>query len=291
MFENIVQKDIMCPRCGHTLNSLWHAGFCGPERHPTDAIIDKTNVLADVGAGEILGIDLSHWQGDNFPWEKAKAAGVRFAYIKITQGVSYVDPTAKRNFEKAKDLDIAAGFYHYFEVDKDGASQMGFMLKAIGSMVPDLPLCCDAEDPAAKSVPKKTITDRLYKFAKAGQGFAGWPEIWEYTRKSWWDTYVNYDYPWHKLGLWNAYWGNNAMPIPKPWMKEDTTWIIHQYGIGKIGGVNVDHNRWNPKVPFIGDDEEPGEPGEPGVGGEIYGTGVLNIGDKKVGFEIKGIEK
>lgn len=60
----------------------------------------------------IQGIDVSQWQGD-INWRAARAAGVRFAYIKATEGGDYVDPNFRRNWDEAKAAGIARGAYHF----------------------------------------------------------------------------------------------------------------------------------------------------------------------------------
>ena len=39
----------------------------------------------------IPGIDVSHYQG-SIDWAKVKAAGIRFVYVKASQGADFTDP-------------------------------------------------------------------------------------------------------------------------------------------------------------------------------------------------------
>lgn len=59
----------------------------------------------------IQGIDVSYWQGD-VDWQKVKDAGVRFAYIKATEGGDRLDPKFRDNWHGAKEAGIARGAYH-----------------------------------------------------------------------------------------------------------------------------------------------------------------------------------
>ena len=58
----------------------------------------------------IPGIDVSHYQG-TIDWAKVKASGVQFAYIKATQGASFVDPKLAENVEGAASVEIPIGLY------------------------------------------------------------------------------------------------------------------------------------------------------------------------------------
>ncbi len=49
----------------------------------------------------IQGIDVSYWQGD-IDWNQARAAGVRFAYIKATEGGDHLDPKFLDNWYAAE---------------------------------------------------------------------------------------------------------------------------------------------------------------------------------------------
>jgi len=60
----------------------------------------------------IQGIDVSYWQGA-INWEAVRAAGVRFAFIKATEGGDHLDPKFLDNWYAAKRADIARGAYHF----------------------------------------------------------------------------------------------------------------------------------------------------------------------------------
>jgi len=58
------------------------------------------------------GIDISHYNGDiNFA--KVKAAGIQAAYIKATEGTTYVDNYLEINYKGAKNAGLKTGFYHF----------------------------------------------------------------------------------------------------------------------------------------------------------------------------------
>ena len=65
----------------------------------------------------LIGIDVSKWQGD-IDFEKVKAAGVEFVFIKLggENGLDkeyYIDPKFERNIEGFKKVNIPVGVYYY----------------------------------------------------------------------------------------------------------------------------------------------------------------------------------
>ena len=68
--------------------------------------------------GRVLGCDVSHHQGD-IDWRKLRAAGVRFAIIKATEGTKYVDPRLVRNWIGALRAGIIPGAYHLVHLTRD----------------------------------------------------------------------------------------------------------------------------------------------------------------------------
>ena len=61
------------------------------------------------------GIDVSHYQG-TINWTAVKNAGYQFAFMKATQGTTYVDPTFATNRANATAAGIPVGFYDFCEV-------------------------------------------------------------------------------------------------------------------------------------------------------------------------------
>ena len=60
----------------------------------------------------IHGIDVSKFQGD-IDWSKVADSGVKFAWIKATEGGDRVDTRFQANWEGAKAAGIAHGAYHF----------------------------------------------------------------------------------------------------------------------------------------------------------------------------------
>lgn len=60
----------------------------------------------------IHGIDVSKYQGD-VDWNAVASAGVKFAYIKATEGGDHLDAKFQANWEGAKAVGIPRGAYHF----------------------------------------------------------------------------------------------------------------------------------------------------------------------------------
>ena len=55
--------------------------------------------------GSVIGVDVSSYQGD-IDWEILSSQDISFAFIKATEGSSYVDPYFENNWENAADTDL-----------------------------------------------------------------------------------------------------------------------------------------------------------------------------------------
>ena len=173
-----------------------------------------------------LGCDVSHWQGA-MDWPKAKAAGIGFAFIKASQGVSFLDPAHDDNSGGLEAVGLPYGEYHFYEPLMAAEAQARWFLKNHRGQW----ACLDVE----KSGP---ITSAQY-----AAGVRTWlltveaatgKKPFVYTRKSFWDPYVHADI--RDNPLWVAHYGATAPAIPYAW----TDWKIWQFtskGDGKKYGA------------------------------------------------------
>ena len=71
------------------------------------------------GLDGVLGVDVSHHNG-NADWKKAKAGGVEFAFIKLTQGDTFYSGNQSgyninKQITDAINNDVLVGYYHFVE--------------------------------------------------------------------------------------------------------------------------------------------------------------------------------
>ena len=71
----------------------------------------------------VYGIDIHH--KDKPDWKALAKAGVQFAYIKLSEGCSWVDPKGVDNIKAAQDAGLLVGAYHYFLPDGKPLAQFG----------------------------------------------------------------------------------------------------------------------------------------------------------------------
>lgn len=94
----------------------------------------------------IRGIDVSHHQGP-IDWPRVVAApGLRFAWIKATEGGDWTDPRFAENWSGARRTGLAVGAYHYFTSCRSGADQAAHFLATVPVLPDALPPAIDLED-------------------------------------------------------------------------------------------------------------------------------------------------
>ena len=104
---------------------------------------------------EVMGVDVSDYQGD-IDWDILEAQGVRFAFIKATEGSGYTDASFQRNITSAEGSGIKTSAYHFFSFDSAGATQADNFIAAIGDAKLDMPPAVDIEYYGDKALHKPT---------------------------------------------------------------------------------------------------------------------------------------
>lgn len=99
--------------------------------------------------GQPLGLDVSSWQG-SVNWSSVKANGARFAYVKATEGTSYVNSQFGPQYTGASSVGLLRGAYHFGRPDvSGGAAQAQFFVNNGGGWSADgitMPPVLDIED-------------------------------------------------------------------------------------------------------------------------------------------------
>jgi lysozyme len=93
----------------------------------------------------VQGIDVSHHQGE-IDWPRLRGGGMRFAYIKASEGADFVDEDFRASWDGATAAGLVPGPYHYFTLCTPGAAQGAhFIAVAPRSAAPSLPPAVDLE--------------------------------------------------------------------------------------------------------------------------------------------------
>lgn len=120
--------------------------------HITDRIPDiiysvKRNIPPQLRSYEIVGIDISHYQG-MINWEqvsKIDHTPISFVFIRATQGDDGKDKYFKYNWRKAKEHGILRGAYHYYRPNENSQKQAERFIKRVELEKGDLPPVLDIE--------------------------------------------------------------------------------------------------------------------------------------------------
>ncbi len=138
---------------------------------------------------ESYGIDVSNHQGI-IDWSEVAADDVRFAYVKATEGKTFVDPYFAGNWAAARAAGVRTGAYHFFSLCSSGQDQADAFLRTAppgtAALPPALDLeilggCADRPSPAAVQTQLATFVDRVER---------AWGErLLIYARSSWTRAY------------------------------------------------------------------------------------------------------
>jgi GH25 family lysozyme M1 (1,4-beta-N-acetylmuramidase) len=91
-------------------------------------LLPATSASAAPAGYSVTGIDVSAYQR-SINWTPVVQAGARFAYVKATEGMSYVDSYFAGNYQGAKQAGLYAGAYHFALPDRGtGTAQADFFL-------------------------------------------------------------------------------------------------------------------------------------------------------------------
>ncbi|MGC4945161.1 GH25 family lysozyme [Streptomyces sp. DT224] len=191
------------------------------------------------------GIDVSSWQG-GINWNSVRGAGIEFAWMKATEGLTYKDPTFSANYLGAYNAGVIRGAYHYARPDvSGGAAQADFFASNGGAWSRDnltLPGVLDIEGTCygySQASMQQWILD-FYNRYKARTG----RDVVIYTSPSWWNTCTG---GWSGMSarspLWVAHWTTGTPSIPSGF----PYYTVWQYSsTGSVSGVsgNVDRDRF-----------------------------------------------
>jgi lysozyme len=92
----------------------------------------------------IQGIDVARYQG-RIDFDRVRAYGVHFVYMKATEGKDYIDPMFYDNWNRAKAAGMAHGAYHFMTWCSTAAEQAAWFEKMVPADPTALPPVLDLE--------------------------------------------------------------------------------------------------------------------------------------------------
>ena len=188
--------------------------------------------------GTILGIDVSHHQGE-IDWDMALDMrigndSIQFVYLKATEGADFKDRHYEKNRKILDQKKVKVGAYHFFNPNTNIAAQVNFFEQTVAKT--NLKPVLDVE--VIKGVSQAQCVDSVEKFLNLYQLKVGVRPI-IYTFESFYnDVFKN-----SKLKT-ELFWIANFKSIPTSFVNSNT--IIWQFSEkGTVNGIKekVDLNK------------------------------------------------
>jgi lysozyme len=104
----------------------------------------------------IQGIDVSKYQGE-IDWQQVRDGGVRFAWIKATEGGDVVDSKFQANWEGARAAGIPRGAYHFMFWCRPWQEEANWFIKNVPVEPDALPPVLDVEATPQSKMCKRTL--------------------------------------------------------------------------------------------------------------------------------------
>ena len=172
--------------------------------------------------GEILGVDVSSYQ-ESVDFSRLKEQGVKFAYIKATEGDSHVDRSFDEKWVAASQANVPAGAYHYFSYGVSGTKQAENFITTVGDLSGRLIPAVDMEltvEEVYNPPAKDDVVRGLKAFlAVVEEKYGVKPLI--YAQKDYWDKYLADDFSSYPRWMRNVFY-----PI---YVDAGDDWLVWQY--------------------------------------------------------------
>ncbi|CAL9580841.1 Lysozyme M1 [Streptomyces sp. enrichment culture] len=233
------------------------AGEPAPSAPPRGSAHMGMGVVAHDGRGglptrrstQTEGVDVSSHQGD-VAWPTLWNSGVRWAYVKATEGTYYTNPYHPQQYDGSYDIGMIRGAYHFATPDTaSGAAQADYFVDRGGDWSPDgwtLPGALDIEwnpyGDACYGKSQSAMVDWIHDFLDQYRARTGRDAV-IYTATSWWKQCTgNYAGFASTNPLWIARYASTVGELPAGW----GTYTMWQYT--STGPTVGDHDRFNGTV-------------------------------------------
>jgi GH25 family lysozyme M1 (1,4-beta-N-acetylmuramidase) len=213
--------------------------------HHSPAVANSTAQPAITNsATRTLGIDVSSYQG-NVDWVGQTKFGIRFAYVKATEGTSYTNPYFAQQYNGSYNAGMIRGAYHFGLPNASAIAQADYFVSHGGRWSADgrtLPPALDIEyNPYGSEcygLSQSAMVAWLQAFANEVHNKARrYPVI--YTTTDWWRTCTGNSPALAKTDpIWIANWSSSPGTLPGG----RNSWKFWQYS---DGGGSLDHDAFN----------------------------------------------
>ncbi|HSL97653.1 MAG TPA: glycoside hydrolase family 25 protein [Candidatus Deferrimicrobiaceae bacterium] len=195
--------------------------------------------------GYLEGIDVSNWQG-RIDWARVRAAGVRFAIAKASEGVGYEDRSYDRNRAGALAQGIAFGAYHFARPENNPIKEADWFIEVAsyrrGMIIPTLDLeRTGGRNPTGLANWTKAWLTRVHERLGVRAMIYVSPSFWRQNLVNT-EWFARHGY--HVV--WIAHWRATNPKVPaSSW--NGRSWTFWQYSTtGSVPGISgpVDLNRY-----------------------------------------------
>lgn len=129
----------------------------------------------------VHGIDAARYQG-RIDWPQARSAGIRFAWLKATEGGNYVDPGFAANAPSARRAGVPVGAYHFYFFCRSPEEQARWYIQNVPHVPGDLPPVLDIEwnhqSKSCRRFPNpQTVRNEIVRFSTIVREHYGTPPI------------------------------------------------------------------------------------------------------------------
>jgi lysozyme len=214
---------------------------CGAATNPVlRADSDPHMGVARAHSLPVQGIDISKYQGD-IDWHRVRKDGIRFAYMKVSEGGDHVDNRFYENWEKAANAGVARGVYHFMYWCRTASEQAVWFSQAVPHDAKQLPPVLDLEwnndsVTCPKRVPREDALAKIEKMLEVMEYHTGKKPI------------IYTDINFHRdilEGEFNGYefWLRSVAAEPKE-RYSNRKWTFWQYtATGRVHGIRGDVDR------------------------------------------------
>ncbi len=183
------------------------------------------------------GMDVSYYEG-TIDWHAIAASGIKFAFIRVSDGTGVPDTQFDANWSGARAVGIIRGAYQFFRANEDPTAQADLLLSHMGTLSPgDLPPVVDVE--VSGGVSTSTLAANLGTWLHVVDSAVGRPSIIYSSSRVWGTLTGDADYSGHPL--WVANWSVSCPAVPSPWTGWEFWQTTDSGSVGTISGsVDLD---------------------------------------------------
>ena len=193
----------------------------------------------------VKGVDISAHQAD-VDWQGLEKEGIRFAFVKATEGTTFVDSLFAHNWEEAHKTDMKVGAYHFLTYTTPGKTQAQNYIDTVNKkwgMLPpvvDVELYGEYEDNHPSRKEMYEILDVVLEMLE--KEYHRTPII--YTNLSVYEQYISGRYDEYPI------WISSPDAIPET-LPDDREWLFCQYTFTRTSASvgnhakHVDYNVFN----------------------------------------------